>query len=113
MNKTLICGKIYKKLIINQDEKEITLNLKEFNEQENVIKSRIVLKAIRLLMGSTQRIEKIHIQDIIKLCNNNVGNKFLTPNKNIMFLVKDKKQLHYPQHDYIQPEDYACKMMNY
>lgn len=83
--------KIYKKLVINQNEKEIILNLKEFNEQENVIKSRIVLKAIRLLMGSTQRIEKIHIQDIIKLCNNNVGNKFLTPNKNIMFLVKDKK----------------------
>ena len=23
--------------------------------------------------------------DIIKLCNNNVGNKFLTPNKNIKF----------------------------
>ena len=42
-------------------------------------------------MGSTQRIEKIHIEDIIKLCSNNVGNKFLTPNKNIKVLVKDKK----------------------
>ena len=42
-------------------------------------------------MGSTQRIEKIHIEDIIKLCKNNVGNKYLTPNKNIKILVTDKK----------------------
>ena len=36
-------------------------------------------------------IEKIHIEDIIKLCNNNIGNKYLTPNKNIKILIKDKK----------------------
>ena len=29
--------------------------------------------------------------DIIKLCENNIGNKFLTPNKNLKILVKDKK----------------------
>lgn len=83
--------KIYEKLIIEKKEQQIILKLKEFNEQEKVIKGRIILKAIKQLMGSTQRIEMIHIQDIIKLCNNNVGNKFLTPNKNIMCLVKDKK----------------------
>ena len=42
-------------------------------------------------MSSTQGIEKIHIEDIIKLCNNNIGNKYLTPNKNIKFLIKDKR----------------------
>ena len=83
--------KIFQKLLIQKQKKEIILNLKEFNEQENVIKSRIILIAIKEINGSTQGIEKIHIQDIIKLCNNNVGNKFLTPNKNIKILVKDKK----------------------
>ena len=83
--------KIYEKLIIEKTENEIVLNLKEFNEQDKVIKNRIILLVTKELMGSTQRIEKIHIEDIIKLCSNNVGNKFLTPNKNIKFLIKDKR----------------------
>ena len=84
-------NKIYQKLLIDRSENEIILKLKEFNEQEKVIKSRIILLATKEIMGSTQRIEKIHVEDIIKLCSNNVGNKFLTPNKNIKFLVKDKR----------------------
>ena len=83
--------KVYEKLLVEKTEKQIILRLKEFNEQDRVIKNRIILSAIKQLMGSTQRIEKVHIEDIIKLCNNNVGNKFLTPNKNIKVLVKDKK----------------------
>ena len=82
--------KIYQKLLIERSQKQIILKLKEFNQQEKVIKNRLILFVVRELMGSTQRIEKVHIEDIIKLCNNNVGNKFLTPNKNIKFLVKDK-----------------------
>ena len=35
--------------------------------------------------------EKIHIEDIKKLCEKNVGNKYLTPNKNIKVLVKNQK----------------------
>lgn len=84
-------NKIYQKLLIDRTENQIILKLKEFNEQEKVIKNRIILLATKQLMRSTQGIEKIHIEDIIKLCGNNVGNKFLTPNKNIKFLVKDKK----------------------
>ncbi len=82
---------IYQKLLISETENEIILKLKDFNIQDKVIKNRIILLTIKQLMGSTQRIERIHIEDIIKLCDNNVGNKFLTPNKNIKFLVKDKK----------------------
>ena len=78
-------------IVMKKKVREIILKLKEFNQQEKVIKSRILLLAIKELMGSTQRIEKIHIQDIIKLCSNNVGNKFLIPNKNIKVLIKDKK----------------------
>jgi len=84
-------NKIYINLLIEKTQDQIILKLKEFNEQEKVIKSRIILLTIKELMGSTQRIEKIHIEDIIKLCSNNVGNKFLTPNKNIKILIKDKR----------------------
>ena len=83
--------KIYRKILIEKNETQIILNLKEFNEQEKVIKNRIILFAIKELMGSSQGIEQIHLQDIIKLCSNNIGNKFLTPNKNLKILVKDKK----------------------
>ena len=82
---------IYQKILIEKSEKQIILKLKDFNEQQKVIKNRIILLVIKELMGSTQRIEKIHIEDIIKLCSNNIGNKFLTPNKNIKFLIKNKK----------------------
>ena len=87
----LQASKIYQKLLIERTENQIILKLKEFNEQEKVIKNRIILLATKQLMGSTQGIEKIHIEDIIKLCSNNIGNKFLTPNKNIKFLIKDKR----------------------
>ena len=83
--------KIYNKLLIEKSDKQIILKLKEFNQQENVIQKRLVLKTIKELNGSTDRIEKIHIEDIIKLCTNNIGNKYLTPNKNLKILVKDKK----------------------
>ena len=50
-----------------------------------------MLYTITRLFGTVQGIEKIHIEDIIKLCNNNIGNKYLTPNKNIKILVKNHK----------------------
>ncbi len=83
--------KIYQQILIEKTQKQIALNLKKFNEQEKIIKSQLILLATKQLMGSTQGIEKIHIEDIIKLCNNNIGNKYLTPNKNIKILIKDKK----------------------
>lgn len=69
----------------------IILDLKKFNLQEKVIKSRLVLYTINRLFGTTKGIEKIHIEDIIKLCQNNVGNKFLTPNKSIKIYVKARE----------------------
>lgn len=72
-----------------QKNKSIVLNLKKFNQLDEVIKNRIVLEAIQKILGSTQGIEKIHVDDIVKLCSKNIGNKYLTPNKNIKVLVKD------------------------
>ena len=83
--------KVYESILIKEDKKEIILDLKKFNEEEKVIKSRIVLYTITRLLGNCQGIGKVHIEDIIKLCSNNIGNKFLTPNKNIKILVKNHK----------------------
>lgn len=83
--------KAYETLLIKEDKKEIILDLKRFNEKEKVIKSRLLLYTITRLLGNCQGIGKVHIEDIIKLCSNNIGNKFLTPNKNIKILVKNHK----------------------
>mgnify|MGYP004501488017 FL=1 len=80
------------KNVYNEDElPTIILDLKKFNELENVLQKRIILIAISELFGTTQGIEKVHIDDIIKLCNKNIGNKFLTPNKRTKIVIKNKK----------------------
>ena len=84
-------SKIYKELVDLESEKEIILDLKKFNIQEKVIKSRIILYTITRLFGTSKGIGKVHIEDIISLCKNNIGNKYLTPNKNIKILIKNKK----------------------
>lgn len=81
----------YKELIIEEQEKQFVMDLKGFNKQEKVIKSRLLLYTISRLLGSTNGIEKIHIEDVIKLCENNIGNKYLTPNKNIKILIKNHR----------------------
>ena len=72
-------------------EKCIILDLAKFNKQNKVIKSKLILYTITRLLNNAKGIEKVHIEDIIKLCNNNIGNKYLTPNKNIKILIKNKK----------------------
>ena len=83
--------KIYNSILIEEKEEQIILDIKEFNKQEKVIKSRILLYTITKLFGNSKNIEKVHIEDIIKLCENNIGNKYLTPNKKIKILVKNQK----------------------
>ena len=83
--------KAYKNLVLEEEKKQIALDLKKFNQEETVIKSRVVLYTITRLFGTSKGIEKIHIEDIIKLCKNNIGNKYLTPNKSIKILVKNHK----------------------
>ena len=69
----------------------ITIDLKQFNNLELVIKRRIILYTINKLLGTTEGIERINIDDIIKLCSNNIGNKYLMPIKNLKILVKKGK----------------------
>ncbi len=86
-----------KDLIINDASLEnisnnmLIINLRKFNILDDFIKGRIILLSIQRVLGSTEGIEKIHVEDIIKLCSRNIGNKFLTPNKRIKVLVKAGK----------------------
>ncbi len=83
--------KVYQELVLKEKQREIVIDLKKFNLQEIVIKSRLIRYIIKRLFGTTASIEKIHIDDVIKLCDNNVGNKYLTPNKNVKVLVKNHR----------------------
>ncbi len=80
--------------IVKQEKPHIVLDLKQFNNQETVIKSRLVLYTITKVLGNSQGISKVHIEDIIKLCKNNIGNKYLTPNQYIKIFVKSG-QIHF------------------
>ena len=82
---------VYNNILIRECENQIILDLKEFNKQENVIKKRIIIYSIYRTLGTTQNVEMINIDDIIKLCANNIGNKYLKPNKNIKILVNKGK----------------------
>lgn len=86
-----ITQKYYNELFIDSSEAEIILDLKKFNNLDLVIKNRIVLYTITTLFNSSAGIEKRHIEDIIKLCGNNIGNKYLIPNKKIKILIKNRK----------------------
>ena len=78
---------------------QIILDLKKFNNLELVIKRRIILYTINKVLNTTEGIEKVNIDDIIKLCSNNIGNKYLLPTKNIKILVKKGKIFFIPNHD--------------
>ena len=85
-----VVEKEYEKLQIAVDN-NIILNLKEFNKLDYVIKSKLILYTISKVYGKTSGIEKKHIDDIIKLCDNNIGNKYLTPQKGIKIYVEKGK----------------------
>lgn len=72
-------------------EQQIILDLKKFNKLEYVIKSRVLLYTINKLLGTTKGIEKINVEDMIKLCEKNIGNKYLIPNKNVKIFIKKGK----------------------
>lgn len=98
-----ICGnevkKAYNEIVIEEflgnkqleGESVILLDLKKFNNEDAVIKNRLVLYTINKLLGTSQNIEMIHISDIIKLCKNNIGNKYLIPNKKVKVMVNKGK----------------------
>lgn len=89
-----IVRKTYEEINIENQNEEIILNLKKFNNLELVIKRRVILYTINEILHTTNGIEKINIDDIIKLCGNNIGNKYLNPTKEIKVYV-GKGKIHF------------------
>lgn len=86
-----IVNNIYNDVKTQEKDKTIILDLKKFNKEDIFIRKKLLLFAINKLFNSTKNIEKIHIDDIIKLCERNIGNKYLTPNKNIKVYINKGK----------------------
>lgn len=80
--------------ISDKNENSIILNLKKFNQLELVIKRRVILYTINEVLHTTNNIEKVNIDDIIKMCDKNVGNKYLMPTKQIKVYV-NKGKIHF------------------
>lgn len=83
--------KIFKEILLTDEKNKIEFDPREFNEQEKVIQKNLILLAIKKVKGSTQGIEKVNIDDIIKLCNNNIGNKLIRPVKQLEIGIKNKR----------------------
>ena len=82
---------IFKELIIEENSKNIVLDLKKFNSKDKLIRKRILIYTISKVLGNSQNIEMVNIDDVIKMCDKNIGNKYLMPNKNIKILVNKGK----------------------
>lgn len=86
-----VVEKTYKDICIEEQESSISLDLKKFNAQDEIIKKYIIIYTINRLNSTANGIEQVNINDIIKLCKNNIGNKFLIPKKGTKILVKCRK----------------------
>lgn len=87
--------KIFEEIAIyNRNQKElgkIEFEVKNFNTLDEVIKQKIVFITIEKMLGSTRNIEKNNIDDVIKMAQRNIGDKYILLNKNIKVLIKNKK----------------------
>ena len=81
----------YNRIKIEEDSKKIVLNLKRFNSIDILIRKRLLIYTISKILGNSQNVERVNIEDVIKMCDKNVGNKYLMPNKNIKILVNKGK----------------------
>ena len=80
----------FENLLIEKTE-NIILDLHKFNSLNLVIKRRLILYTINEVLHTTNGIENLNLNDIIKLCKNNTGNKYLIPIKEIKVYVKKGK----------------------
>ena len=81
----------FKEIKIEEKTKNIVLDLKKFNSKDILIRKRLLIYTISKVLGNSQNIEMVNIEDVIKMCEKNIGNKYLMPNKDIKILVNKGK----------------------
>ena len=89
------CKKI-KSGVNNEPLGKIELDLHEFQKLDLGLQQNLILYTINKLFGNARNVEKINIDDIIKICRRNVGNKYICPNKKLKILIKNKKIIFIP-----------------
>lgn len=75
---------------------KIELDLNEFQKLDLNIKQNLIIYTITKALKSARNIEKVNIDDIIKMCNRNIGKKYIEPNKNLRILIENKKIIFIP-----------------
>lgn len=80
--------KEYKNILKEENTTKIVIDSKKFNNINIALRKRLIIYIIKKILGNAQNIEKVHIDDIIKLSNNNIGNKYLSPKQNIKIYIK-------------------------
>ena len=81
----------FKEIKIEEKPKNIVLDLKKFNSKDILIRKRLLIYTISKVLGNLQNIEMVNIEDVIKMFEKNIGNKYLMPNKNIKILMNKGK----------------------
>lgn len=77
----------YNNIMIEELEEKIVIDLKKFNKLDIALKRRMILYIINNLCGTVKDIGMIHVEDILKMCDKNIGNKFLSPKKGLKIQV--------------------------
>lgn len=86
-----VVEKIFNESVIIYEKDTIVINGKKINNYAINIQKRLIIKCIEKLNGSVAQIEKIHIRDILKMINKNVGNKYICPNKYLKVYINRGK----------------------
>ncbi len=73
---------------------DVVLDRNKIQKNEINIQKRLILKCIEKLNGYIMQIEEVHINDILKMIEKNVGNKYMTPNKNLKVYI-NKGKIHF------------------
>lgn len=92
---------IYNKIATETFENGVTLgkielDLNEFQKLDLNLQQNLIIYTITKALNSARNIEKVNIDDIIKMCNRNIGKKYIEPNKNLKILIENKKIIFIP-----------------
>ncbi|MBR3324566.1 MAG: tRNA lysidine(34) synthetase TilS [Clostridia bacterium] len=69
----------------------IKIDIKQFNNLSNILKRNTIIKTINTIQGNNKNINKSNIDDIIKLAENNIGNKKFNINKRVQAFIENGK----------------------
>ena len=75
---------------------KIELDLNEFRKLDLNLQQNLIIYTITKALKSARNIEKVNVDDIIKMCNRNIGKKYIEPNKNLKILIENKKIIFIP-----------------